>query len=77
MKQLSKEEKGKVMVYKKYKGELLIGKYSLVNLLMKVIIRVIHIDSNTMTLFICNQLITLGIHVGTVGFNITKSNSNV
>ena len=47
------------------------------NLVLKVIIREIHLDTNAKTTSIITQLISMDAYIGTIGCDITKFNTHV
>ena len=74
MSSLSKQGKTKVMVWE---GQYKINRFMSGNLLLKVIIRESHLNSNATTTVIQRQLSSLDTYINTIGCNITKFNAHV
>ena len=74
MNSLSKTVKQNLNVWKK---QFMIGKYPSGNLLLKVLVREIHLDTNATTSWFRTQLSSLDEYMITIGSNIGKFNFHV
>ena len=74
MASLSKQGKTKIMVWE---GQYKINGFTSGNLLLKIIIRESHLDSNATTTVIRRQLSSLDTYINTIGCDITKFNAHV
>ena len=74
MNSISKEGKNKILIWKK---QYTIDGYSSGNLLLKIIIRESHLDTNATTASIRKKLSSLDTYILTIGSDITKFNGYV